>query len=449
MIKKLAFIAALSVLFSACGDSDDNSDNNGGNDTAVCGNGSVENGEECDDGNKTDGDGCSKDCKIEKTETAVCGNGKIETGEECDDGNKTDGDGCSKDCKIEKTETAVCGNGKIETGEECDDGNKTDGDGCSKDCKIEKKDEESGAYVADVKPNPGPETKCNDGKHEAGEVCDPIYNGQYFIDNVSRNCYKDETTGKCVLESVEGKKNCGNGILDDGEECDDGNTGDGDGCSRNCQNEAASLCKMKNGVVAKVLLVVDGDTLKIQIADDGTGCSSSKNLTVRMHGIDSPECVKAEVKSPISDYKAYSCTKEGAETLDGDKSQKGGYEAGEFVKSLVYSEENNGTVFVECETRGADDPTCLMDSTNYRYLAYIKLKKDGKDVDLAEETLKAGYAMAYTDFTSQRTQTYCAAEAQAIQNKAGVWSYAATAAEVITQYMGDKAAWFNAATHCN
>ncbi|MEW6203326.1 MAG: hypothetical protein AB1546_15210, partial [bacterium] len=26
--------------------------------------------------------------------TAVCGNGKIETGETCDDGNKTAGDGC-------------------------------------------------------------------------------------------------------------------------------------------------------------------------------------------------------------------------------------------------------------------------------------------------------------------------------------------------------------------
>lgn len=33
-----------------------------------------------------------------------CGNGKVETeyGEECDDFNKKDGDGCSSLCKIEK-----------------------------------------------------------------------------------------------------------------------------------------------------------------------------------------------------------------------------------------------------------------------------------------------------------------------------------------------------------
>jgi len=30
-----------------------------------------------------------------------CGNGKVETGEECDDGNTTSGDGCSAECKIE------------------------------------------------------------------------------------------------------------------------------------------------------------------------------------------------------------------------------------------------------------------------------------------------------------------------------------------------------------
>jgi cysteine-rich repeat protein len=33
-----------------------------------------------------------------------CGNGERETGEECDDGNSDNGDGCSDDCLIE-----VCG----------------------------------------------------------------------------------------------------------------------------------------------------------------------------------------------------------------------------------------------------------------------------------------------------------------------------------------------------
>ncbi|HEU4732431.1 MAG TPA: DUF4215 domain-containing protein, partial [Kofleriaceae bacterium] len=48
----------------------------------------------------------------------VCGNGKLEVGEACDDGNRTDGDGCDSDC----TQSA-CGNGIVAGGEACDDGN--------------------------------------------------------------------------------------------------------------------------------------------------------------------------------------------------------------------------------------------------------------------------------------------------------------------------------------
>ncbi len=67
-----------------------------------------------------------------------CGNGILETGEECDDGNTVSGDGCSSTCQIETPPPPpVCGNGILETGEECDDGNTVDGDGCSCDCKIE------------------------------------------------------------------------------------------------------------------------------------------------------------------------------------------------------------------------------------------------------------------------------------------------------------------------
>jgi cysteine-rich repeat protein len=40
--------------------------------------------------------GCAGTCP-------VCGNGILEEGEECDDGNNADGDGCSSDCRIEGT----------------------------------------------------------------------------------------------------------------------------------------------------------------------------------------------------------------------------------------------------------------------------------------------------------------------------------------------------------
>ena len=67
---------------------------------------------------------------------AVCGNNILEPGEECDDGNRISGDGCSSACRIEAP-AAICGNGILEFGEKCDDGNTIPGDGCSSDCRIE------------------------------------------------------------------------------------------------------------------------------------------------------------------------------------------------------------------------------------------------------------------------------------------------------------------------
>src|SRR5262245_54612628 len=55
---------------------------------------------------------------------AVCGNGVLEAGEACDDGNTIDGDGCDHNCTF-----TACGNGIVTTGEACDDGNTIDGDG--------------------------------------------------------------------------------------------------------------------------------------------------------------------------------------------------------------------------------------------------------------------------------------------------------------------------------
>ena len=76
-----------------------------------CGDRILDPGEQCDDGNTTDCDGCSARCTRE-----VVGNGVVDCGEECDDGNTTDCDGCNAHGEVE------CGNGVIDTecGEVCD-----------------------------------------------------------------------------------------------------------------------------------------------------------------------------------------------------------------------------------------------------------------------------------------------------------------------------------------
>jgi cysteine-rich repeat protein len=70
-----------------------------------------------------------------QTPQAVCGDGIVEAGEVCDDGNTTSGDGCSADCQSDET----CGNGIIDAikGEVCDDGNVFAHDGCDSTCAPE------------------------------------------------------------------------------------------------------------------------------------------------------------------------------------------------------------------------------------------------------------------------------------------------------------------------
>jgi cysteine-rich repeat protein len=76
----------------------------------------------------------------------TCGDGTLQQGEECDDGNRVDGDDCTNACTC-----ARCGDGVLHAYtsgmpsgscpasdlEECDDGNNVAGDGCSPTCKRE------------------------------------------------------------------------------------------------------------------------------------------------------------------------------------------------------------------------------------------------------------------------------------------------------------------------
>jgi len=89
----------------------------------LCGNGVVDPGEICDDGNIEDGDGCSHDCMS----MGVCGDTHVDgaAGEECDDGHETAA--CTKTCK-----KSYCGDGYVNAaaGEECEDENSSANDDC-------------------------------------------------------------------------------------------------------------------------------------------------------------------------------------------------------------------------------------------------------------------------------------------------------------------------------
>jgi cysteine-rich repeat protein len=70
-----------------------------------------------------------------------CGDGNLDAGEECDDGNNVNGDGCSATCCNENNPPPppppVCGDGHLDAGEQCDDGNTANGDGCDAHCVCE------------------------------------------------------------------------------------------------------------------------------------------------------------------------------------------------------------------------------------------------------------------------------------------------------------------------
>src|SRR5262249_9179508 len=78
-----------------------------------------------------DGDTCTSAGGVGRCTRGVCvavgcGNGVVDLGELCDDGNQTSGDGCRADCgKLER-----CGDGVVDQGEACDDGNANPSDGC-------------------------------------------------------------------------------------------------------------------------------------------------------------------------------------------------------------------------------------------------------------------------------------------------------------------------------
>jgi len=185
-----------------------------------CGDGKIDPGEACDDGNTDDTDDCVR-CN-----PAACGDAAVHTGvESCDDGpDNSDEWSAAKHCNascqayaphcgdgtcqadVEDASAcpedgckAVCGNGVMEATEACDDGNQDDTDACLGTCEA---------------------ASCGDGQVRVGvEDCD---------DANSENT--DACLNTCKAAS------CGDGFVQaDTEACDDKNAVNDDACSDACE----------------------------------------------------------------------------------------------------------------------------------------------------------------------------------------------------------------------
>ncbi len=198
------------------------------NDLGQC----VQPGEDCDDGNTTDGDGCSSECLTEgvtacadPSDSLCCGNGTREDREECDDGANEDDDGCSSTCLNEGASEigTDCGDGSVAQsdaigGEDCDWGSANDAYNCSSDCLNMGSIDEDDVYAVCGDGGEGYGEDCDDGNTDDGDGCSSI-------------CQNEGSSA--------GGSTCGDSTVGTGEDCDDGNTDDGDGCSSDCLSEGS------------------------------------------------------------------------------------------------------------------------------------------------------------------------------------------------------------------
>ena len=203
-------------------------------------------------------------------QTAFCGNGQAEFPEQCDDGNTADHDGCSSTCTLEDTSTtSTCpGMGyRLAPGIASfagDTSTLSNGGGTGLNCTPTGSGPNAiyaitptvtGAMKLDLLANyPNAllhvRRECVGTSNASQFDCKgagttdvlvplsstvPVFAEQTifaFVDSGSSS-----NAGLYTLNATLTAAACGNGLVDGGEECDDGNTTDGDGCSSTCTGE--------------------------------------------------------------------------------------------------------------------------------------------------------------------------------------------------------------------
>jgi cysteine-rich repeat protein len=251
---------------------------------------------------------CTNSCEFQTLIGPFCGDSIIqeEFGEECDDGNNIDGDGCSADC-IEESGyecegftsecNAICGDKIInyDDGEECDDGDLTNGNGCNKFCKIEQ------GWGCIGEENSVCNPICGDGfVVEGKEECDSsldkccstdtcilqkkLYQS-YFVDS-DNDGYGYTEIKICTLESIDFNK-----FREKSGDCDETNSKINPGAQEKCDEDIDYDC---DGNLYNSCSCKEGDLIDCQ---KNGGICAGYNLICKTGEV--PSC---NWKNDISNY---------------------------------------------------------------------------------------------------------------------------------------------------